>query len=194
MNTETRNLLLKTSWISQSNDPNNYFELTIDNAQGKIDKNNESYTWYNVNLQQIMGDAYYNRYTKFSIRLTDVKNTFLPTTYNTNTSEVNSDIYNNTMMEYYLSGLLFDPSINRVIMQTIVDPMIPIDASGSGFVSATPTHMTNQTPIYYFNKPATSVNINIDRIVLNTQNYRVVNSVNDVIGPSMFMFEIVGIN
>ena len=65
MNTETRNLKLKTSWISQSIDANDYFNLTIDNTQGKIENNNESYTWYNVNLRQLMGDSYYNKYSRF---------------------------------------------------------------------------------------------------------------------------------
>jgi hypothetical protein len=194
MATETRNLILKTSWISSSTDPNTYYQLTIDNAIGKIEEMNESYTWYNVNLQQILGDGYYNRYTKFSIRSVEIKTALLSTTYKTNSADANSDIYNNTMIEYYLSGLNFDPSVNRVLVQTAVEQIIPTNSAGTGFSSASPTLISNQAPIYYFSKPTTSVNIKVDRNVLNTRGHRTVNSVNDVIGPSIFMFEIVGIN
>jgi hypothetical protein len=194
MSTETRNLILKTSWISSSTDPYTYLEQTVDNATGKIEENNECYTWYNVNLQQILGDSYYNQYTKFSIRSVEIKTALLSTTYNTNSADANSDIYNNTMIEYYLSGLNFDPSVNRVLVQTAVEQIIPADSAGTGFTSASPTLMSNQAPIYYFSKPVAGVNIKIDRNVLNTHGHRTVNSINDVIGPSIFMFEIVGIN
>lgn len=194
MSTETRNLILKTSWISSSTDPNTYFELTVDNAVGNIDNNNESYTWYNVNLQQILGDNYYNRYNKFSIRCVEIKTAVLSTTYNTNSADANSDIYNNTMIEYYMSGPNFDPSVNRVLVQTAIEQTIPADSTGTGYTSASPTVMSNQAPIYYFSKPTSGVNIKLERNVLNTHGYRTVSSVNDVIGPSIFMFEIVGIN
>jgi hypothetical protein len=193
MTTETRNLILKTSWITSSTDPNTYYQ-TIDNATGKIEENNESYTWYNVNLQDILGDSYYNQYTKFSIRSVEIKTALLSTTYNTNSADANSDIYNNTMIEYYLSGLNFDPSVNRVLVQTAVEQIIPADSAGTGFISPNPTLMSNQAPIYYFSKPVAGVNIKIDRNVLNTHGYRTVNSINDMIGPSIFMFEIIGIN
>lgn len=195
METETRNLKLKTSWISSSTDANSYFGLIIDNSMGKIDNNNESYTWYNVNLRQAMGDTYYNKYTKFSIKTIEIKNTFLATTYNTNTPDLNPTLYDNTMIEYMLSGLTFDPNINSVLMQTVADPMLPTDTAGAGFTTPAPTKMY-QTPVYYFSKPngTDNVNIKIDRVVLNTQQPRSVQGINDVIGPSVFMFEIVGIN
>jgi hypothetical protein len=81
-----------------------------------------------------------------------------------------------------------------VLVQTAVEQIIPADSAGTGFTSASPTLMSNQAPIYYFSKPVAGVNIKIDRNVLNTHGHRTVNSINDVIGPSIFMFEIVGIN
>ena len=195
MNTETRNLKLKTSWISQSIDANNYFNLTIDNTQGKIENNNESYTWYNVNLRQLMGDSYYNKYSRFAITLIQNQCTFLPTTYNTNASSLNSDMYNNTMIEYYMSGFNFDPAANRVLFQTSIEPMLPINSTGEGY-QTTNESQSNKKPTYYFSKSVGTdiINISINRIVLNTQQPRIVNSINDIIGKSIFMFEIVGIN
>jgi hypothetical protein len=195
METETRNLKLKTSWISSSTNANDYFELDINNTMGKIENNNESYTWYNVNLRHSMGDTYYNKYTKFSIKTIEIKNTFLATTYNTNDPELNSSIYDNTMIQYHITGLNFDPNVNNVMIQTMVDPILPTNSTGSGFTTPVPTKMY-QPPIYYFSKPVgtDTVNIKIDRIVLNTQQPRIVSSINDVIGHSIFMFEIVGIN
>ena len=86
-------------------------------------------------------------------------------------------------------------SLEAPLIQTMVDPVLPTDSTGSGFTTPVPTKMY-QTPIYYFSKPVgtDTVNIKIDRIVLNTQQPRIVSSINDVIGPSIFMFEIVGIN
>ncbi len=195
MNTETRNLKLKTSWISQSIDANDYFNLTIDNTQGKIENNNESYTWYNVNLRQLMGDSYYNKYSRFAITLIQNQSTFLPTTYNTNESSANSDMYNNTMIEYYISGFNFDPAANQVLFQTSIDAMIPINASGAGY-ETTNVLQNYKKPTYYFSKSVGTdiINISINRIVLNTQQPRIVNSINDIMGQSIFMFEIVGIN
>jgi len=195
MNTETRNLKLKTSWISTSLLASDYTTTPIVNAMGKIENNNETYTWYNINLRQVMGDAYYNKYNKFSITSVLMQPTFLQTSYNVIGMNSNSDMYNNSMIEYRMYGLRFDPSVNSVLIQTAVDPMFPQDSTGTGF-KTTPAVERVLNPTYYFSKPATSdtVDIKIDRIVLNTQANRVINDNNDLIGHSMFLFEIIGIN
>jgi len=162
---------------------------------GKIENNNETYTWYNINLRQVMGDAYYNKYNKFSITSVLMQPTFLQTSYNVIGMNSNSDMYNNSMIEYRMYGLRFDPSVNSVLIQTAVDPMFPQDSTGTGF-KTTPAVERVLNPTYYFSKPATSdtVDIKIDRIVLNTQANRVINDNNDLIGHSVFLFEIIGIN
>lgn len=195
MNTETRNLKLKTSWISTSLLASDYTTTPIVNAMGKIENNNETYTWYNINLRQVMGDAYYNKYNKFSITSVLMQPTFLQTSYNVIGMNSNSDMYNNSMIEYRMYGLRFDPSVNSVLIQTAVDPMFPQDSTGTGF-KTTPAVERVLNPTYYFSKPATSdtVDIKIDRIVLNTQANRVINDNNDLIGHSVFLFEIIGIN
>ena len=196
MEIESRNLKLKTSWISSSVDANTYYDSVIDNSAGKIENNNQSYTWYNVNLRQALGDAYYNKYTKFSLKSIEIKNTFLATTYNVDwVVDLTPTRYDNTSIEYYLSGLNFDPSVNSVIVQMVAEPILPRDSAGAGFITPAPTRM-DQTPVYYFTKPAGSdtVNIKIDRMILNTQQPPIINYINDMIGPSIFMFEIVGIN
>jgi len=195
MNTETRNLKLKTSWISTSLLASDYTTTPIVNAMGKIENNNETYTWYNINLRQVMGDAYYNKYNKFSITSVLMQPTFLQTSYNVIGMNSNSDMYNNSMIEYRMYGLRFDPSVNSVLIQTAVDPMFPQDSTGTGF-KTTPAVERVLNPTYYFSKPATSdtVDIKIDRIVLNTQANRVINNDNDLIGHSVFLFEIIGIN
>ena len=195
MNTETRNLKLKTSWISTSLLASDYTTTPIVNAMGKIENNNETYTWYNINLRQVMGDAYYNKYNKFSITSVLMQPTFLQTSYNVIGMNSNSDMYNNSMIEYRMYGLRFDPSVNSVLIQTAVDPMFPQDSTGTGF-KTTPAVERVLNPTYYFSKPATSETVDrkMDRIVLNTQANRVINDNNDLIGHSVFLFEIIGIN
>ncbi len=194
MNTETRNLKLKTSWISTSTTAVDY-DTIIMNSTGAIENQNETYTWYNINLRQVMGDAYYNKYSKFSITSVLTQPTFLETSYSRTELESNSDVYNNTMIEYRMYGLNFDPSVNSVLIQTAVDPMFPQDSTGTGF-KTTPAVERVLNPTYCFSKPELSdtVNIKIDRIVLNTQANRMISGSNSIIGHSMFLFEITGIN
>jgi len=195
MNTETRNLKLKTSWISTSLDPNVYTTTPITNATGKIENQNETYTWYNINLRQVMGDAYYNKYSKFSITSVLTQPTLLQTTYNRTDLNSNFDVYNNSMIEYRMYGLQFDPNVDSVLIQTMMDPMLPVDSTGTGFQTK-PTVERVMNPTYYFSKPTGSdtVNIKMDRIVLNTQTNRKMGSNNHKIGRSIFLFEIIGVN
>ena len=195
MNTETRNLKLKTSWISQSLLASSYTTIPIINATGKIENLNETYTWYNINLRQVMGDAYYDKYSKFSITSVLMQPTLLQTTYNRTDVNSNFDVYNNSMIEYRMYGLPFDPNVDSVLIQTMMDPMLPLDSSGTGF-QTTPAVERVLNPTYYFSKPTGSdtVNIKMDRIVLNTQTNRKMGSNNHKIGRSIFLFEIIGIN
>lgn len=195
MNTETRNLKLKTSWISTSLDPNVYTTTPITNATGSIENVNETYTWYNINLRQVMGDAYYNKYSKFSITSVLTQPTLLQTTYNRTDVNSNFDVYNNLMIEYRMYGLPFDPNVDSVLIQTMMDPMLPLDSTGTGFQTR-PAVERVMNPTYYFSKPAGSdtVNIKMDRIVLNTQTNRKITGNNAKIGRSIFLFEIIGVN
>ena len=195
MNTETRNLKLKTSWISQSLLASSYTTIPIINATGKIENLNETYTWYNINLRQVMGDAYYDKYSKFSITSVLMQPTLLQTTYNRTDVNSNFDVYNNSMIEYRMYGLPFDPNVDSVLIQTMMDPMLPVDSTGTGFQTR-PAVERVLNPTYYFSKPTGSdtVNIKMDRIVLNTQTNRKMGSNNHKIGRSIFLFEIIGIN
>lgn len=195
MNTETRNLKLKTSWISTSLDPNVYTTTPITNATGSIENVNETYTWYNINLRQVMGDAYYNKYSKFSITSVLTQPTLLQTTYNRTDVNSNFDVYNNSMIEYRMYGLPFDPNVDSVLIQTMMDPMLPLDSTGTGFQTR-PAVERVMNPTYYFSKPTGSdtVNIKMDRIVLNTQTNRKMSGNNAKIGRSIFLFEIIGVN
>jgi hypothetical protein len=143
----------------------------------------------------VMGDAYYDKYSKFSITSVLTQPTLLQTTYNRTDVNSNFDVYNNSMIEYRMYGLPFDPNADSVLIQTMMDPMLPLDSSGTGFQTK-PAVERVLNPTYYFSKPTGSdtVNIKMDRIVLNTQTNRKMSGNNAKIGRSIFLFEIIGVN
>jgi hypothetical protein len=99
------------------------------------------------------------------------------------------------MIEYRMYGLPFDPNVDSVLIQTMMDPMLPLDSTGTGFQTR-PAVERVMNPTYYFSKPTGSdtVNIKMDRIVLNTQTNRKMSGNNAKIGRSIFLFEIIGVN
>jgi len=186
---EPRNLILYTQWISDSTNAADYYNTTISNSVGSISNNRSTNTWNNINLRQLMGDTYYNTYSKFTITSTDIEQNVLNTTYLANTYRRVNDYFS----DLYLSGLQFDPSITDALIGTGV-ALTPPTGAGQTVGFGLTTNKNDTGPIYVFNKPQQdTVNITINRKITSTQQFCIPLSSDEILGHSVYFFEIKGI-
>jgi len=106
LSVETRRLVLNTRDISSSTLADNYFNTTVTTSAGTVENNRYTHTW-NTNIRSIMGDEFYNRYSKFSIQLKEFVNDGLFRT--TQDASQNLSVYWEVYNECKLSGIQFDP-------------------------------------------------------------------------------------
>jgi hypothetical protein len=139
--------------------------------------------------QQSLGSLSSQRLA-YTRRNTEARRTRKAKTNDEEEEEVEVEVKLKAMMRTMIKVqmLHFD---QKVLIQTMMDPMLPLDSSGTGFQTR-PAVERVMNPTYYFSKPAESdtVNIKMDRIVLNTQTNRKMGSNNHKIGRSIFLFEI----
>jgi hypothetical protein len=98
---ESRNLILKTTDISFSNNPTSYFNTTVTSSTGSVAQNRQSTTWTDINLRTLMGNEFYNRFSHFEIKLLQVS-------IGQTTQGLLTDAYYNPTKNVYLSGSLLD--------------------------------------------------------------------------------------
>jgi len=92
--------VLKTSDINSSDAQADYQYTTISNQKGKIFDNRTGYTWYNVNIKNLLGD-WYNKYDKFNICLVSVNQSYQAAQYTNNVLQYSS----NYVVSVKMSGL-----------------------------------------------------------------------------------------
>lgn len=200
MSIEKRALLLKSSFINASNTATDYYDLTVITEQGTITNNRLTLTWNNVNLRMALGDDYYNKYNKFSIRL----NQFFcgQTTTAIDTTPTNATI-NARHQDILLSGLPFSPAPylqntlsktqQSVFLTCISLPNIPTSA-GLGS-SADIRFADGSSPSYTFSKNATEAfNLTIRLLLSDSHSLYVPASATLLYGQMNFNFEICGID
>jgi hypothetical protein len=69
MTTEVRCITLSSSDINASVNINDYATTAITNTTGTIGPQFQYMIWNNINLENMVGSAFFNKYTKFKIRL-----------------------------------------------------------------------------------------------------------------------------
>ena len=75
--TESICLVLKTFDINASDVQTNYYNTIVTTDKGKIFNSRTGYTWNNVNLKNLLGDEWYNKYDKFNICLVSLTQSYL---------------------------------------------------------------------------------------------------------------------
>jgi len=178
---ESRNLILRTTDISFSNNPVDYFNTTLTSPTGSVTQNRQSITWTNINLRTLMGNEFYNRFSQFELKLMQIS-------VGQTRQALLTDASYNATKNVYLSGLPFTTG-ERVLLTSIV-VNLPLTYSGRG-------HATVQSCITsnIFNKTEVeSVNITIDVFpsTSSTQFYEPATT-NLLYGHSEYLFEIYGI-
>ena len=197
---ETRVLTLRSYDINASNTASAYYNTTVTTAAGQVADNRMSLTWNNVNLRQLMGDPFYNRFDKFHIRL----NTLL--VGQTQTAVLATQTADSTTarsVEMKLSGLAWDPApyaqgsstksaAGDVIFHTAVLPQIAATAGlGVGQVSV---FAIGQSPSYAFSKTADSPTLTIQIVQQSNQAFFVPAANTSLYGHMDFIFEIHGLS
>ena len=98
--TENICFVLKTSDINSVDTQATYYNATVSNEKGKIFDNRTGYTWYNVNMKNLLGD-WYNKYDKFNICLVSLTQSYQANQYTANV--LNSSA--NYVVSVKMSGL-----------------------------------------------------------------------------------------
>jgi hypothetical protein len=187
---ETRKLVLNTRDISSSTLADDYFNTTVTTSAGTVENNRYTHTW-NTNIRSVMGDDFYNRYSKFSIQLKEFVNDGLFTT--TQDASQNLSLYWEVYNECKLSGIQFDP--------------LPYE-NGSSSNAATMGLLTRQFPAsnpcyhnlvngngstYTFSKTTDTVPVKIDLPNLFDDGYFAPATNAILFGHLTFVFEIRGV-
>jgi len=196
---ETRVLTLRSYDINASNTATDYYNTTVTTAAGEVTNNRMTLTWNNVNLRQLMGDPFYDKFDKFHIRL----NTLLTgQTLTAVVSPATAASVDARSVVMYLSGLAFDPSpynqgssthsASKVQFTMNVLPAIATTA-GLG-VGAVNVYAVGQSPSYTFSKTADSPTIKIDIVQQSNQQPFTPAAATSLYGHMDFIFEIHGIS
>lgn len=195
---EYRVLTLRSYDINASNTAADYFNTVVTTPAGEVADNRMTLTWNNVNLRQLMGDSFYNKFDKFHIRLNTLligqTTTAVLTPQTAAATEARS-------VEMYMSGLAWDPapynqgssthSAGRVQFSMNVLPQIAATAGlGVGQVSV---FAVGQSPSFTFSKTADSPTIKIHIVQQADQLPFVPAAATSLYGHMDFTFEIHGL-
>lgn len=196
---EIRNLTLRSYDINASNTASAYYNTVVTTAAGTVADNRMTLTWNNVNLRQLMGDAFYNKFDKFHIRL----NTWLIGQTQTAIIAVQTAASTDARaVDVYMSGLAWDPapynqgsathSAGRVQIMSSVLPLIGTTA-GLG-VAQSVSYGYGQAPSYTFSKNSDSPTITIQMLQQSNQTAFVPAADTSLYGHMDFIFEIHGLD
>ncbi len=194
MSVEKRILSLSSYDINPSTAASDYATTSVTTSTGTIGQYFNYMNWTNVNLKTSLGESYYNKYSKFSIKLIECFVGNL--TYTDISSNIEQSVrfqlvgnlpfknYNAT--PYNLANI---NSTNRVTLYTGLLSKLPPMTTLSSTVSGTKISIEDP-PTYIFTKPASDViTMSIEVVKLSGSEY--LNTLG--YGHYRFVFEISGL-
>ena len=92
-------LTLKTSDINLSDAQANYYNIDVFTTKGSITNSKKTFTWYNVNLKNLLGE-WYNNYDSFNICLVSISQSYLAAIY-----AQNGGVIRDNVLSVKMSGL-----------------------------------------------------------------------------------------
>ncbi len=193
---ETRTIMLKTTDILASTDANDYFNTIVSNSKGIVENNQNSYTWH-INLRETLGNDFYNKYTRFSVRLRLYGDQVLSTTV-IDPSNTSMQFWTR-INSFYLSGLNYDPMpyMNGTLSNSALihgNGVRPYPATAGLTIGSTNISDNVSGQVNYFTKPTQdTVSLRIDiRLNFNDQPYQPPTSA-QIYGHSIFGLSVAGI-
>ena len=187
---ETRTFRLSSYDISPSNNLADYYKQTVTTQYGTVADNRMSLTWNNVNLQQIVGDDFFNAYNRFTIRL--VNQAWFGASTSDSGTAYSAQNYQDTFVNVYLKGLPFYPpaynSPDGALVNTLDLGLLSI-TTGQTFGRTQNANSINRT---FLKTSSASLSINI-RSVTTEQPFSPADIPTNLWGHSVYHFEITGI-
>ena len=179
--TENINLVLKTTQINASTTFADYLGTTVSTSTGQIANNRTSYTWYNVNLRNLL-DPIYNKYNKFNISLNNVI---------TSTQGSTASLANDRQIQIKMSGLMWLSSYNQATGKNDQNKVIKSLQFQKASNSCDSFHFTDQ--YHTFLKGSDVVNITINLHNVDTDTYTQTTAAAELFGHMIFNFNIQGV-
>jgi len=199
MSIETRSITLSSYDINPSVNINDYATNPVTTSNGTIGQQFQYMIWNNVNLQNLVGSAFYNTYSKFTIRLLHCSVGDLCGNSTYGFDAIAESRVKNANAEFILNGLDFNPlpyshtNPANTGASMITAPLRQLPSSAVAiptFTSAIST-INNIHTLYKFNKPTGNLTLKIDRIIPSTNTYASTTAFG--YGHYKFIFEIRGI-
>ena len=193
MSVEKRILSLSSYDINPSTAASDYATTSVTTSTGTIGQNFNFMIWRNVNLKTSLGESYYNKYSKFSIKLIEC---FVG---NLTYTDISSNIEQS--VRFNLEGLPFKnynatpyslANINstfKVCLYTGLLSKLPSMTTLSSTVSGTKISIEDP-PTYIFTKPTNDV-VDLTIPVLKLSGLEYLNKLG--YGHFRFVFEISGL-
>ena len=179
--TENISLCLKTTQINASDDFDIYLGTTISTSTGQVANNRTSYTWYNVNLRNLL-DPIYAKYNKFNISL----NSVITSIQGTLPSAVND-----RSLQVKMSGLMWLSSYNQAYQRNDPNKVIKLILFNKAANLADCFQFTEQ--YHTFLKGSDTVNITINLHNVDTDTYTDTIEAQELLPHMIFNFNIQGV-
>ena len=171
-------LTLKTSDINLSDVQADYYNQTVTTARGIIYNNRTGYTWYNVNLKNILGGLY-TKYDKFNICLVSVSQSYQAAQTVNNILQLST----NNVVSIKMSGLQWLSSYDQATGNNIDSVVVGLRNFNDN------NNNIPQNNYITFLKGSQIVNITINLHSLSNDGPLVSNQ-NSVFGHMVFLFNI----
>jgi len=177
--TENISLTLKTTQISTSTTYADYLN-TVSTEFGQVSQNRTSYTWYNVNLRNLLTPIY-DKYDKFNISLNNVI---------TSTQGSTASAANDRQIQIKMSGLSWLSSYDQQYKnnQFKVIKVLQFQKAGSGCDS-----FQFNEQYFTFVKSSDITNITIKLHNVDTDSYTTTTTATELFGHMIFNFNIQGV-
>ena len=177
--TENISLTLKTTQISTSTTYADYLN-TVSTEFGQVSQNRTSYTWYNVNLRNLLTPIY-DKYDKFNISLNNVI---------TSTQGSTASAANDRQIQIKMSGLSWLSSYDQQYKnnQFKVIKVLQFQKAGNGCDS-----FQFNEQYFTFVKSSDITNITIKLHNVDTDSYTTTTTATELFGHMIFNFNIQGV-
>ena len=177
--TENISLTLKTTQISTNTTYADYLN-TVSTEFGQVSEKRTSYTWYNVNLRNLLNPIY-DKYDKFNISLNNVI---------TSTQGSTASAANDRQIQIKMSGLSWLSSYDQQYKnnQFKVIKVLQFQKAGSGCDS-----FQFNEQYFTFVKSSDITNITIKLHNVDTDSYTTTTTATELFGHMIFNFNIQGV-
>lgn len=183
--TENISLCLKTTQISSSNTFSDYAtDAIVSTSSGQISNNRTRYTWYNVNLRNLLGPIY-NKYNMFNISLNSILTSTQGTTDITTTSK------NDRQLQVKMYGLQWLSSYNQATKNNDSNKVIRLVQFSTAGYGTDSYHFPEQ--FHTFLKGSDVVDITINLHNVSTDTNTTTSSAGSLLGHMIFNFNIQGV-